>query len=109
MWNFGKYVSELLEGKGWSRNRLAKETRLSSGYVTWLLNGETSSKPNPPNLSIDTLLTLSKALNVHPMKLILAYEDKDPNTYTGSDEKLQDLMRETLEELKKKGGEGRVD
>ncbi|HEY9745159.1 MAG TPA: helix-turn-helix transcriptional regulator [Oculatellaceae cyanobacterium] len=79
-WFLGQYIDRLLQEKGWSRNRLVKETGISSGHITWLLNGYASGKPNPPSPSLDILLALSKALNVSPMKLIQAYQGKEPDS-----------------------------
>jgi transcriptional regulator with XRE-family HTH domain len=77
-WYLGKYLQDELDKKGWKRSRLAEEAGLSTGYISWLLNGESPGKPNPPNLSVDTLLLLSGALNIHPAKLIVAYKGEDP-------------------------------
>lgn len=79
-WQFGRYLDSLLEKRNWSRNRLAKEVRLSSGYITWLINGFSSDKANPPSPSIDVFIKLSKALNVPITSLIAAYQGKDPDS-----------------------------
>jgi transcriptional regulator with XRE-family HTH domain len=79
-WFMGQYIERLLSQKGWSRNRLAKEAGLSSGYMTWLINGCSSDKPNPPSPSLDIVLALSKALGIPPIKLVQAYQGQEPDT-----------------------------
>ena len=75
----GQYIERLLAAKGWSRNRLAKEAGLSSSYMTWLINGYSSDKPNPPSPSLDNVLALAKALDISPLKLIQAYQGQEPD------------------------------
>lgn len=77
-WSFGEYIQKLLDQKGWSAARLAKETGLSHTYIGHLIKGEASGKPGPPSPTIDVLITLSKALNASEASLILAYQGKDP-------------------------------
>jgi transcriptional regulator with XRE-family HTH domain len=72
-WFMGQYIERLL-------SRLAKEAGLSSGYMTWLINGCSSDKPNPPSPSLDIVLALSKALGVPPIKLVQAYQGQEPDT-----------------------------
>jgi transcriptional regulator with XRE-family HTH domain len=84
MWKFGQYISELLSAKDWNMAKLAKEAGLSHQYVRWVVNGETADKPNPPSISVDTLLSLSRALGASPIALLRVYDGKSPD----SDEQL---------------------
>ncbi len=77
-WFFGRYIQRLLENKGWNKSKLAKEAVISTGHISWLINGRTSGKEGPPELRIEMLIKLSKTLNVSMDDLALAYQGKDP-------------------------------
>ncbi len=84
-WKFGQYLEQLLEQKGgrkagWNQSRLAEKSKLSNPFIGWLINGETSGKKGTPSISLDTLISLSTALNVSESKLIAAYKGMDPDS-----------------------------
>ncbi len=95
-WFFGQYIDQLRVRKGWSKSQLAKETGLSTGYISWLIHGETSGKTNPPNLTIDTLLALSRALGISVEDLVIAYQGKDPLDEKTNGRSPMDLLEEAL-------------
>lgn len=105
--SLGQYVKRLREERHWSQRDLEEQTRLQ-GYK--LDQGTISKieKDETLNPGIKAFKGLSKALNVHIMKLILAYEGEDPDQ--ASDKELDEDLREALaikkalDEVRKKGG-----
>lgn len=69
-------MKQILDEKGWKNTDLAKASGLTDTYIGYLIRGYTSSQPNPPNLTIETLIKLRKALNISYDELINAYQGK---------------------------------
>lgn len=100
-WHFGKYIEQLLDQKGgkkagWHQSRLAEKAKLSDSYIGWIIRGETSGKKGPPNISIETIVALSKALGIKEQNLIDAYKGKEPDKTEDSlslEGSLKDFLR----------------
>jgi len=95
-----------MDAKEWTPARLAKESKMSRTYVVQILEGTSSTTGQPPKITVDKLLQLSTALRVHPMKLILAYQGKDPDSLEkesplAEDEALLEAFRDFLRTRKK--------
>jgi transcriptional regulator with XRE-family HTH domain len=71
--NLAEYIATLRLKKGWSQRELARKTGFSSATIQKIESGATEHP------GLDVITALSHALNVHPMKLILAYQGKDPD------------------------------
>lgn len=103
-WFFGQWIERILYKRDLRPADLARMTGLSRAYVSYLINGKTPDRPNPPSPTIDTLLTLSKSLRVPVMHLILAYEGKDPDAAYANeadpDAAAAEDMEEVLEQFK---------
>jgi len=97
---FGKYVEQLMDAREWKPARLAKEAGISRTYVVNILEGA-GSTGKPPKVTIDVLLGLSDALRIHPMKLILAYQGKDPEMYSQKESLIteDDALLESFQEF----------
>lgn len=79
-WKFGEYIRSLLDEKEWKASTLAKKAGLSHVYVGSIIRGENPKTGKHPNLTIDTLQSLAKALNVPIELLIGAYLGRDPSS-----------------------------
>jgi transcriptional regulator with XRE-family HTH domain len=77
-WFFGRYIERLLGKKQWNRSKLATEAKISTGHVSWLINGRTAGKNGPPEIGIEILIKLSRALQVSIDQLADAYQNIDP-------------------------------
>lgn len=86
----GDYISKLRLEKGWSYRDLAEKTppefKVSFATIQEIENGKTV------NPGVKAIWGISKALNVHPMKLMLAYAGEDPERLS------KDVMDESMEE-----------
>jgi transcriptional regulator with XRE-family HTH domain len=103
-WPLGAYVDQLLKERNWKNTDLARAAKLSDTYIGYLVRGYTSDKPNPPSISIDTLIALSKAFDIPEIKLIAAYKGKDPNNSQGgqqaeSDKAIREILKISLSSL----------
>ena len=83
-WPLGEYISNLLHQRGgrlagWTQSRLAKMSGLSATEISWIIRGEASGKKGTPNITVDTLLALSRALNVPDTALLAAYKGENPD------------------------------
>jgi transcriptional regulator with XRE-family HTH domain len=103
MTTLGDYIARLRDEKDWTMRELARKAGLSLGAVQKIENGTTQSP------GIDVLLGLSQALNIPIMKLILAYQGRDPDRElkSATDEQvLQSIMEDALRiAIEKKRGE----
>lgn len=103
MWIFGDYIERIMLAKGLNVNRLAKLAGLSHVYVGDLIKGESRGKQ--PRPTIDTILALSKALNIDYNNLILAYRGFDPDKVEPKDiDKASDLVNDILRLIDKHQG-----
>jgi transcriptional regulator with XRE-family HTH domain len=100
-WPFGAYVDQLLKERNWKNTDLARATKMSDTYIGYLVRGYTADKPNPPSISVDTLISLSKAFNVSELKLLAAYKGKNPNAAEAPSEVSEETIQELLEVLLK--------
>ncbi len=73
MFTFGTYLSRKRDEKGWSQRELARKAGISFMTVSAIESGTTKSP------GIAAVIALSKALNVHILDFIFAYEGKDPD------------------------------
>jgi transcriptional regulator with XRE-family HTH domain len=82
-WQLGQYIEDILEKKGgkragWNQLRLAERSNISPGHIGYIIHGEAPGKKGPPNITIDTLIALSKGLGVPEYELIAAYKGEKP-------------------------------
>lgn len=77
-WFFGRYIERLLSEKGWKPAELSRRTGLSRAYISHLLNGATSERPNPPAPSLDVIISLAKVFRLPEAYFIAAYKGIDP-------------------------------
>jgi transcriptional regulator with XRE-family HTH domain len=82
-WPLGRFIANTLQERGgkragWSQSRLAELSRLSTTEIAWIVNGEVAGKKGTPKISVDTLIALSKALEIPPATLISVYQGESP-------------------------------
>jgi transcriptional regulator with XRE-family HTH domain len=78
-WFFGDYLQRLLDEKEWTVSKLAKKAQLSHVYMGHLIRGERSEGDKPSRISVETVTSLAKALDIPEYKLLLAYKGIDPD------------------------------
>lgn len=88
----GDYI-KTLRGKR-SQEEIGKLAGITGAALSRIESGERE------DFKISTLLGLARALRVHPMKLIYAYEGKDPDTVR--EESANDDILDALEEILQK-------
>jgi transcriptional regulator with XRE-family HTH domain len=93
-WKFGQYIEKLLNKKGWKASELAKKAGLSHVYIGQLLRGNNPDTGKPPRVSVDTLQSISRALNIPESKLFLAYKGIDPDKDDDTETEEFDLQKE---------------
>lgn len=94
MTNFGEYITQLRLAKGWSYRQLADKAEISFATIQDIESGKTK------NPGIQAVIGLAKALEVHPMKLLLAYQGKDPNEANAEEEGLyKQLVMQLVRDL----------
>ncbi len=79
--DFGQYLKHLRKQKGLSQERLGDASGLSGATISVIENGHRY------DFKVSSLLGLSKALGVDPMKLFIAYQGKDPDVVTPPEDK----------------------
>ncbi len=98
MTTFGEHIAARREHKGWSQRELGRRCGVSYGQIQKIEAGTVES----PGIQI--VLSLAKALGLHPMELIAAYEGKtfDPQKVPVEDQNaaLLDAFREFLDTQK---------
>jgi transcriptional regulator with XRE-family HTH domain len=99
MWPLGKFISDMLEARGgrqngWTQSHLAKSAKISTGHLSWIIHGETSGKKGSPDIGMDTLIALAKALSIKEQTLIDAYKGENPDLMHEAD-----LSPKAVEEL----------
>lgn len=95
--NLGDFLLHALEEKGWSQRDLARRAKVDPATVQKIINGSVKSP------GIEVLLRIGRALNLPHMKIVQAYEGKDPNATSpqpdSSDEKLAEVAGMLIEAL----------
>lgn len=88
----GLTVAALREEKGWSQRELSRRCNVSATQIQRIENDEIES----PGLQLT--LAMAEALDVHPMRLILAFQGKpvDPGV---SDAALQTDLKEAFNQF----------
>jgi transcriptional regulator with XRE-family HTH domain len=100
MWPLGKFISDTLEARGgrqngWTQSRIAKTAKISSGHLSWIIHGEASGKKGAPDIGMDTLISLAKALNIKEQILIDAYKGSEPDI----PDSIEAISQQTLNEI----------
>ncbi len=88
MSKLSEYIKKLRANR--SQEEIAKQAGITGAALSRIESGERE------DFRISTLIGLSKALNVNPMKLILAYEGKNPEELNLSEQDLDSAMAEAL-------------
>lgn len=78
-WFFGDYLQKLLDEKEWTVSKLAKKANLSHVYMGHIIRGERTEGDKPSRISVETVTSLAKALDIPEYKLLLAYKGINPD------------------------------
>lgn len=78
-WFFGEYLQRLLDEKEWTASKLAKKSKLSHVYMGHLVRGDRTEGDKQSRISVETVTSLAKALEIPEYKLLLAYKGIDPD------------------------------
>lgn len=93
---FGEYIKRLRLLREYTQRKLAQLSNISNTTISRIEKGGEAGIENP---DIDTVVSLSKGLNVHKELLLLAagYLDEKETPYEATD--IKDILRHSLEKL----------
>ena len=90
----GDYIQTLRERKGLTTRELGRRAGLNYETIRKIETGYTKSP------GLEAVIEISKALNVHPLNLILAYQGIDPEKQKGERNMSDDqIMAEGIKEF----------